>query len=133
MPEIAKMLGVELGEKFKLRAVDQECCEQGLSYFAENGCLMWISSHDEERETNGELFNILSGYYEIIKLPWEPKKREVYFYPNAYRGVVECYEWENTTFDFAMKALGMIYHTREKAEAHFAEDYEKLTGKKLEG
>ena len=40
--------------------------------------------------------------------------------------------WLGDTRDYAMKALDMVYRTREEAEAHLAEDYERLTGKKLE-
>ena len=32
-----------------------------------------------------------------------------------------------------MLALNMVYRTREEAEAHMAEDYERLTGKPLDG
>lgn len=133
MPEIIKMIGVEYGERFKLRIAGKESCEAGLSFFTERGNLMWISSHNEVSESNDEIFNILSGFYEVVKLPWEPRYGDIYYIVDARVCRVDSYSWGNTTFDYAVKNMGIIYPTREEAEAHLAEDYEKLTGEKLEG
>lgn len=132
MPEVLKMLGVEYGEKFKLKSKDSVFYEDGLFYFdKENGFLRFMDEEHIE-EVYDMVYDVLNGYYEIDKLPWEPGKGEVYYYPNVYQLTVKEYDWQNATFDFAMKALGMVYRTREEAEANFAEDYEKLTGKPLE-
>lgn len=132
MPEIIKMIGVEYGERFKLRIAGKESCEAGLSFFTERGNLMWISSHNEVSESNDEIFNILSGFYEVVKLPWEPKNCDDYYILNVETGRIECYSWGATTFDLAVKSLGIIYRTEEEAKAHMSEDYERLTGEKLE-
>ena len=132
MPEIIKMIGVEYGERFKLRIAGKESCEAGLSFFTERGNLMWISSHNEVSESNDEIFNILSGFYEVVKLPWEPKNCDDYYVLDARTGIIECYSWGATTFDLAVKAMGIIYRTEAEAKTHMAEDYERLTGNKLE-
>lgn len=134
MQEIIKMLGVEYGEKFKLRAADSEICENALFYFdKDNG---FIRMSDTKEEVYNMLYDVVSGYYEVVKLPWEPKKGKRYYFPRVdahLKGemVVGDYTWDFETFDLAMKALGMVYRTKEEAEAHFASDYEKLTGKPL--
>ena len=51
MPEIIKMIGVEYGERFKLRIAGKESCDAGLSFLTERGNLMWISSHNEVSES----------------------------------------------------------------------------------
>ena len=78
-----------------------------------------------------EFEDLCLGNYEIVKLPWEPKYGEIYYFLDINEKEIMSYPWENDTFDYAMKALGMIYRTEEGAQAHFAEDYERLTGKPL--
>lgn len=130
MREVAKLLGVELGEKFKLRAVDSEICENALFYFdKDNG---FIRLGDSKEEVYNMLYDVVSGYYEVVKLPWEPTVKDNYFYPSISRNRIIETHWYGDTDDYALKSLGVIYRTREDAEAHYREDYEKLTGKKLE-
>ena len=127
MPEVAALLGVEIGEKFII-----ENAEHNLQVvLVADG--LHVTKDDFLGSSNSKLLqNVLCGLFGVKKLPWEPKKGDTYYYPNVYLGAVKSYDWQNATFDFAMKALGMIYRTREEAQAHFAEDYERLTGKKLE-
>ena len=81
MPEILKMLGVEYGEKFKLRAEDSEICENALFYFdKDNG---FIRMSDTKEEVYNMLYDVVSGYYEIVKLPWEPRYGDIYYIVDA--------------------------------------------------
>lgn len=67
------------------------------------------------------------------KIPWEPKRGERYYFPSITDKCVVSNFWDGATMELALKAFGYMYRTREEAEAHLAGDYEKLTGKKLEG
>ena len=134
IPEIAKLLGVEMEEAFKIRRPAYEVCEKGVYAFFENEGLMKRNEQGEfDNNSSIEFEDLCLGNYEIVKLPWEPKYGEIYYFLDINEKEIMSYPWENDTFDFAMKALDMIYRTREEAVAHFAEDYERLTGKKLEG
>ena len=128
MPEVAALLGVEIGEKFII-----ENAEHNLQVvLVADG--LHVTKDDFLGSSNSKLLqNVLCGLFGVKKLPWEPREGDTYYYPNVYLGAVKSYDWQNATFDFAMKALGMVYRTREEAEARFSEDYKKLTGKKLEG
>ena len=128
MPEIAKLLGVELGEEFIIENADRkETVVLGMDG------LHVIQPNNVLGPDHGELLSkVLQGLYEVKKLPWEPREGERYCYPSVSAKNVDCTDWICCSFDYAMKALGMIYKTPEEAQAHFAEDYEKLTGKKLE-
>lgn len=130
MPEIIKMIGVEYGEIFKLREVDAETCENFKFKFVEEFGLVKVAD-DKFDLANDYLLALLQGNFEIIKLPWEPKEGEEYFALSAYYKSVEKKTWKGSTFGYAMKTLGMVYRTREEAEANFYKDYEKLTGKPL--
>lgn len=134
IPEIIKMLGVEYGEAFKIRRPDYEVCEKGIYAFLEGEGLTKKNKQGVfDSNSSIEFEELCLGDYEIVKLPWEPKYKEEYFFPNIRQKTVAIEQWTDETFDCAMKVLGMVYRTREEAKAHFAEDYERLTGKKLEG
>ena len=126
--EIAKLLGVELGEEFIIENADRkETVVLGMDG------LHVIQPNNVLGPDHGKLLSkVLQGLYEVKKLPWEPREGERYCYPSVSAKNVDCTDWICCSFDYAMKALGMIYKTPEEAQAHFAENYEKLTGKKLE-
>ena len=127
MAAVAQLLGVELGEEFIIENKDRKetvvLAADGFHVIQPNNVL---------GPDHGKLLSkVLQGLYEVKKIPWEPKKDERYYIPSVSNQCVQKYFWHEYTLDFAMKALGMIYRTKEEAEAHFAEDYEKLTGKPL--
>ena len=127
MAAVAKMLGVELGEEFIIENKDSK----ETVVLAADGFHV-IQPNNVVGPDHGKLLSkVLQGLYEVKKIPWEPKKDERYYIPSVSNQCVQKYFWHEYTLDFAMKALGMIYRTKEEAEAHFAEDYEKLTGKPL--
>ena len=129
MAAVAKMLGVELGEEFIIENKDRK----ETVVLAADGFHV-IQPNNVVGPDHGKLLSkVLQGLYEVIKLPWEPKEGEYFYYPDVKRKAVCRLPWDSQFFDFAMKALDMVYRTREEAVAHFAEDYERLTGKELEG
>ena len=129
MPEVAALLGVEIGEEFIIENADRK--ENVV--FAADGFHV-IQPNNVVGPDHGKLLSkVLQGLYEVKKLPWEPREGERYCYPSVSAKNVDCTDWICCSFDYAMKDLGMIYKTPEEAQAHFAEDYEKLTGKRLEG
>ena len=132
IPEIINLLGVELEEAFKIRRPDFEVCENGIYAFFEGEGLMKKNEQGEFASNSSiEFEDLCLGNYEVVKIPWEPKYGEDYYFLDTEIRKIECYSWDGATFDYAMKALGMVYPTKEEAEAHFAEDYERLTGKPL--
>lgn len=128
MADVANILGVEIDEKFKVEKYSDctfRITMNGLEQCYETDCnVRWNTSLIIGKLLNGELG--------IIKSPWKPKKKEWYYYPNAFYSDVEIKIWGDMPFDYAMQALGMCYRTKKEAEERFAEDYKKLTGKELE-
>ena len=128
MSEVAALLGVEIGEEFIIQNADRKetvvLAADGLHVIQPNNVL----SPD-----HGKLLSkVLQGLYEVKKVPWNPKNCDDYYVLNVTTGRIECYSWGATTFDLAVKSLGIIYRTEAEAEAHLAEDYKRLTGMKLE-
>ena len=127
MPVVAKLLGVELGEEFIIENKDRK----ETVVLAMDGFHV-IQPNNVVGPDHGKLLSkLLQGLYDVKKKPWEPKYKEYYYCPSITQRMVIEFLWIGDTHDYVMKALGMIYRTREEAEAHLAEDYERLTGKPL--
>jgi hypothetical protein len=115
IPEIAKMLGVELGEEFKIKG------REGAIYkFIVDGLL--VSDDDAEKvytTAHMPLVGLVRGDIEIVKLPWKPRKGDVY-YSFALLGdkwVVRSSWWGGFPNEYALLDKGWVYRTCEKAEA----------------
>ena len=70
IPEIAHMLGVEIGEEFKVKGDDE------YTYRFTSNELKLTYANDIEMSTiatNKALIALLNGEDEIIKMPWKPK------------------------------------------------------------
>ena len=131
MPEIMKMLGVEYNEKFKVDTHGTEFAKGNLFCFNENNGLLMVYPDGVSCGANELVYGILCGYYTIVKLPWEPKEGDRYYVLNTNELFIETFIWDNSTFGYAAKDMGIIYRTKAEAEAHLEEDYERLTGRKL--
>ena len=143
MPEVAKLLGVEMGEAFYINDhLGRRVCaysDNNLFKIGESA-LLHLNNTDgcfESTDRDHIIFvKLLAGLLTIEKLPWEPKQGEEYW-TIIFRGdgkpFVHWCIWGNDSCDFSRKALNMIYRTRGEAEAHLVEDYERLTGRELEG
>ena len=127
--EVAKLLGVELGERFKIQRLDG--VNGTTEAYFDEGNLHILDVYLNNGDVDRYLAKLLMGKIKMEKLPWEPKNCDDYYVLNVTTGRIECYSWGANTFDLAVKSLGIIHRTKEEAEAHLADDYERLTGKKL--
>ena len=128
MPEVAKLLGVELGEEF---IIENEYLKETVVLNMDG--LTIIRPNDEEwGKSRTLLVKVLQGLYEVVKLPWEPKYEEqfyTYIHNEAHNEwLVDWFYWYGTPAQLAIKQLGMVFKTREDAEKALPEFYEKLTG-----
>lgn len=116
IPEIARMLGVELGEKFKIKGEDElmtyRFSSDGLQVTYGDGIeIPYIS-------TNSAFVALVTGKDEIVKLQWKPKEGEDYYSFGCYhKWCVWQQQWSNHPFDLALLEKGWIYRTRKEAEA----------------
>ena len=109
MPEVAKMLGVELGEEF-------ESC--GFTYkLTENGLICPMFPQNSHEDYARMLRNLLIGSYPIKRKPWKPNKGNKFWYIDK-DGYVAWYIWDGYTEYINYYKLGNCYRTREEAEAN---------------
>lgn len=121
IPEIAKMLGVELGEEFKIKGY-----EEWFYKFDNDRVLMFKHNDDVKMPVTPvsvyvAFLALLRGECEIIKLPWKPKKGDVYYTFIRDRIDRTCtlvsYRWNGCVIDIALLKVGWVYRTRAEAAA----------------
>lgn len=119
MKQIAKMLGVELGEEFKVRSTKHtQNVNSEIFVFTKVGI-----TTDDGITRNDILIDLLLGVLEIVKLPWKPKDGDHYWYVEYDEGCALCRTtWSDSSYDLALYKLGKLYRTREEAEAQAEED-----------
>lgn len=142
IPQVAKMLGVEIGEEFKIKQVNgdrktvkyrfREVCNE-VQYERQDG----LYSGNWTMCSAKELGLLVLGRHKIEKLPFfEPKMGEKYFTVSWIyddEPWISSQIWYGDPTDCIMKAIGNVFCTRAEAEAHKYEIYEKLKGKKWKG
>lgn len=118
IPEIARMLGVELGEEFKVKGDDE------LTYrFTSDGLKLTYNNNMEisGSAASAALIALLNGKDEIAKLPWKPNLNERYWtFMSTLEGrklYVLNYMWDNSVIDVAFHKVGWVYRTCEEAQA----------------
>ena len=117
MKEVAKMLGVEIGEHFRL--YDEEREYDADYYFLEDGIYADLVEKPHARAYSGLLFEIISGEYKIKIKPSKPEDGDEFYY----------IDWSGCPVHFCTTGcdpddylnyykLGNCYRTKEEAEAN---------------
>lgn len=120
IPEIARMLGVELGEEFKIKGFGELTCtitdDKGLMAADDSSKTGWTPA-------NALFAVLLNDKDEIIKLPWKPKAGEQYYsFGGRFLGdptvwIVVDVIWQGLAYDVAMFDKGWVYRTKKEAKA----------------
>lgn len=117
IPQIAEMLGLKLGEEFKIDTSGDDIFK-----ITESGVWMRKSIDKEEwLEKPFEFVMLCNGDAEIIRLPWKPKKGELvytfcYCIGSNDKWTVTWRHWENRVEEIALLKAGWIYRSRAEAE-----------------
>ena len=113
IPEIAKMLGVEIGEDFKIKGYTEQTYR-----FDDDGLKVIYSYLMKKTFANVMLGSLLAGKAEIVKLPWKPKKGDAYYTFEVFRGkwVVRSVWWTGEPCNYALLDKGWVFRTKEEAE-----------------
>ena len=113
IPQIAQMLGVELGEEFKVEG------DNRTYWFDLDG--LHSGEYVVEDEDDAMLHDLLCGEVEIVKLPWKPKQDETFYtfgiHATETKWVVVSVKWWDNVKNLALYKIGWIYRSQAKAEA----------------
>ena len=116
IPDICKMLGVELGEEFEIKGY------KGLVYKFVDDELIVNSTDDRGISgltANMTLVNLLKGEREIVKLPWKPAMYEEYwtFGKLGKQWIVGTLIWKELPYEILLFDKGWGFRTKEEAQA----------------
>lgn len=120
--QVAKILGVELREKFKLK--NNKNIYPAVYYFTDDG--LYIDNGDKKHALLSE---ILSGGCEIVKLPFKPCVGDIYWYAvGSLEHGCDYYSvaWTNNILDKQNFIVGNCFRTKEEVKAHKDEVISKL-------
>lgn len=124
IPEICKMLGVELGEEFKVKG------REYIFHFVDNGLIVYRTDGSILPYENclAHFLWLINGEEEIVKLPWKPKKGETYYTFELVGGkwIVHLLWWAGTPNGYALLDKGWIFRTQKEAEAALPKVAKKL-------
>lgn len=116
--EVARMLGVEIGEIFKIADNRNSFLEWTRCYrFTNNGVEMSKDEIHWEKCMSEVLELLIKG--EIgIKRPWKPAMHDEYYYPSpSNRDLWGCGIWVNNNDDIRRLKHGLVFKTKEEAVA----------------
>ena len=114
MAEVAKMLGVELGEEFEVSVYSSRKCkitESGISVYDDD---IWKSGMPS---ASFILENLLAGRYTIKRKPWKPSVDDIFWLVDQ-NGDLIASKWKKYTEQLVLYKIGNCYRTYEEAEAN---------------
>lgn len=122
VPEIIKMLGVNLGEEFIIEGKPNYV----LFHFEENGVKVRNARREDvffDKADAAILQDLILGRRELIKIPWQPKLNEKYWTFKTFKYTessipVLCITfnyYENCFSDIALLQTGWVYQTEKEA------------------
>lgn len=133
IPMIAKELGVEVGEEFRIK--DESGIDEDFHRFTDCGLVYYDQAMCEWQES-ARIIDLIDGRAEVVKKPFKPKEGERYWvatWDTQETTLTTCgVIWHNRADCYADKYVSNCFRTEAEAEAHKYEIYEKLTGKKWE-
>ena len=118
MVEVAKLLGVELGESFKTTSSTQGDYHRYYQFTDKKGFETSVDGVEWETAAAVTLRDILMGDIRIVKLPWKPKYDEEYYIPSISNAVgYNKFYWRGDDSDDKYYNLGLIFKSKEEAIA----------------
>ena len=116
MESIAKLLGVELNEVFRIEDFDLELYD--FFKITENGLYQSSKSEPYDWKVSPNFISLLTGDIEITKLPHKPAIGDMYCYPDPATPILwgRC-SWRDDEVDNYRLQHGFVFETTEEAIA----------------
>ena len=133
MVEVAQMLGVELGEVFKVTDDDSGKYHNYYKFTEKKGIEVSEDNVKWEADTAGTLVLkwLLIGVARIIKLPWRPSRGDVYYMPSVTSiGKYIKLFWTCSKNDEGSYQQGLVLRTKKEA-VELAEEMLDVARKKF--
>ena len=125
--QFAEMLGLELGQEFRLVKHDGTKVDNDLYKIREDGLFykkrkdgVWLS------EPSTTLSSLLQGLCKVVPNPWKPKYGEQYWSYSVKRSQACCGMFGEYVKDYACWKLGNCCKTSEEAQSKGKEIMEQI-------
>ena len=118
MKEVAKLLGVELGEVFFIKEYPSD--SKIYLKFTENGLEQSLDKDSWTKATGRVWERIITGALKINKLPWKPLEGEKYYVPRIAVQPEDrhfYYYWTYDDINIKHYHMGLVCKTPEEAVA----------------
>lgn len=113
MPEVAKILGVEIGEEFDVFDADGEIRKYGPYEFTDEAIVDCVGNGADD----WLLFCLLTGRYTLQKRPWRPKEGELYWLVTVGGLLKYDYFWRDSLGSLTLLNMGNCFPTKKAAKA----------------
>lgn len=134
IPKIAKMLGIEIGEEFKIKVnneYDKDYEDLTYTFTESQGLVNPSENYCATKKSNAVLIRLLRGEYDVVKLLWKPKDGENYWTFNSCFIVIETC-WDGSCEDYMRLKCGVVFRNSKEAIEKLAEAYKEITGEDWE-
>lgn len=121
MPEVARILGVEIGEEFDILINEMEMLTHGPYKITDNAIVDYVGC-----KTKNLLYGLLTGEYTLQKRPWRPTEGELYWLVTVGGLLKYDYFWRDSLGSLTLLNMGNCFPTKEAAEAAVPEMLEKF-------
>lgn len=123
--QIAEMLGVELGEEFRLKEnKTKNIVRPRYKITQEEGLMYSVNRNEFDRSTI--LISIINGSYSVVKLPWKPKNDETYWWYSMRSKTSNSCIFTGSTSDLIFWKAGNCFKTEKEAQSKGGEIIEAL-------
>ena len=118
MTEVAKLLGVELGEvfSFKGRSGCYTYCSKTYLKFTESGLKESVNKTSWHSAAAWVWKGLITGTLKITKLPWKPSCGDAYYMPStaSINKYIKLF-WVNSKADKDSYQQGLVFRTEKEA------------------
>lgn len=122
--QIAEMLGLELGQEFRIIGSHEKTIDDALFEITEDG--LFSKANNLSGKVTLMLDLLLSGDYKAVPKPWKPKKGDEYWRCSSIRGFVSSAIWLDDVIDLCGWKSGNCFRTKEEAETKGNEIMEQI-------
>ena len=122
--QIAEMLGLELGQEFRIIGSHEKTIDDALFEITEDG--LFSKANNLSGKVTLMLDLLLSGKYKAVPKPWKPKYGDAYWKWATNLELAQFKRWNDASVDFACWKLGNCFKTSEEAQSKGKEIMEKL-------
>lgn len=122
--QIAEMLGLELGQEFRIIDSHERTIDAALFEITEDG--LFSKANNLSGKVTLMLDLILSGKCKVVPKPWELKVGEKYFYYSVSLNRATTRKWCNGNYDLLLWKYGNCFKTEKEANAKGKEIMEQI-------